>query len=106
MWTVSSCDDKFFAYVTMDSRSGYSTSTSFTPGTFNYHAQYADGNYGDGMWFTMRNIKINGVEYSNHDVDGSITVTKENGVHTLTMEIYRMINGYRTDKLATMVGTF
>ena len=106
MWTVSSGDDKFFAYVTMDSRSGYSTSTSFTPGTFNYHAQYADGNYGDGMWFTMRNIKINGVEYSNYDVDGSITVTKENGVHTLTMEIYRMINGYRTDKLATMVGTF
>ena len=105
IWTVSSGDDAFFAYVTMDAREGYSSSTSFTPGTFNYHAQYADGNYGAGMWFTMRNIKIAGVEYSNYDVDGSITVTKDGGTYTLTMELYRMINGYRTDKLATIVGT-
>ena len=105
MWSVSSGDDAFFANVTMDSRSGYSTSTSFTPGVFNYHAQYADGNYGSGMWFTMRSIKINGTEYSNYDVDGTITVTDDGGVYTLKMEIYRLINGYRTDKLATMVGT-
>ena len=105
MWSVSSGDDAFFANVTMDSRSGYSTSTSFTPGVFNYHAQYADGNYGSGMWFTMRSIKINGTEYSNYDVDGTITVTNDGGVYTLKMEIYKLINGYRTDKLATMVGT-
>ena len=105
MWSVSSGDDAFFANVTMDSRSGYSTSTSFTPGVFNYHAQYADGNYGSGMWFTMRSIKINGTEYSNYDVDGTITVTDDGGVYTLKMEIYKLINGYRTDKLATMVGT-
>ena len=106
IWNVTSGDGGFSAQITTDSRNNYSTETSFTPGTFHYHAQYADGNYGDGMYFTMRNIEIEGKGYSNYDIDGEMVVTIENGAYTITVDLYNMVNGYRTDKITTLNGTF
>lgn len=105
-WNVTSGDGGFSAQITTDSRNSYSTETSFTPGTFLYHAQYADGNYGSGMYFTMRNIEIEGKGYSNYDIDGEMVVTIENGAYTITVDLYNMVNGYRTDKITTLNGTF
>lgn len=105
-WNVTSGDGGFSAQITTDSRNNYSTKTSFTPGTFLYHAQYADGNYGSGMYFTMRNIEIEGKGYSNYDIDGEMVVTIENGAYTITIDLYNMVNDYRTDKITTLNGTF
>lgn len=106
IWNVTSGDGGFSAQITTDSRNSYSTETSFTPGTFLYHAQYADGDYGSGMYFTMRNIEIEGKGYSNYDIDGEMVVTIENGAYTITVDLYNKVNGNRTDKITTLNGTF
>lgn len=107
VWNVSGNDLDGYpvsAQITMDSRNGYTSSSNFTAGTYNYHAEYADGNYGGGMWFTMRNIDFRGNQYSNYDVTGTITVEIEGGRTKITADIYNLVNGYQTSKITTFVG--
>ncbi len=107
VWNVSGKDLDGYdisAQITMDSRNGYTSSSNFTPGTYSYHAQYADGNFGSGMWFTMRNINFRGTQYSNYDVTGTITVEVEGGRTKVTADIYNLVNGYTTTKITTFVG--
>ncbi|MBQ5738347.1 MAG: BACON domain-containing protein [Alistipes sp.] len=107
IWNVSGNDLDGYpvsAQITMDSRNGYTTSSNFTAGTYNYHAQYADGNFGDGMWFTMRNIEFRGTSYSNYDVTGTLTVEVVDGRTKITADIYNYVNGYQTTKITTFVG--
>ena len=107
IWNVSGNDLDGYpvsAQITMDSRNGYTSSSNFTAGTYNYHAQYADGNFGDGMWFTMRNIEFRGTSYSNYNVTGTLTVEVVDGRTKITADIYNYVNGYQTTKITTFVG--
>ncbi len=99
LWTVTSGDGGFYAKVGTDSNC--TTPTSFTPGEYEYHTQFADGPSGPG--FTMRSIQIEGVEYSNNNIDGKMVVAIENGAYAITIDLYKKADG---SKITTLVGIF
>ena len=101
LWTVTSGDGGFYAQVGTDSRNNCTTSTSFTLGEYAYNAIYADGYTTPG--FTMRSIEIEGVGYSNYDIDGKMVVAIENGAYAITIDLYNKADG---SKITTLVGTF